>query len=237
MNANSWNILVLGEGVYSNALAQILNARQIADQSIRTGVFEEASSPSLPLLNCDLVFQVVTPREDVSTALWRHRTFWRMYGNLGGSDPRCRGLRWCVISCHPSQARKAFQQTFQAESIFDEFAWSSFDDGLSKLLKGARVAGAIDFFEWSLQQDENREESIRIEILKLLESGGAGDRTRIEVLRLAKSVSAFGWEAFCPTPRSHALANEIRKWLAEPVTDDVIPWVEKGRELFAQTNL
>jgi len=237
MSISGPDFVVLGEGSVSMAISQILDKPLISDGSLVSERLNGDFPPSLPLLNCDLVFQVISPNHADSTALWRHRMFWNIYGKLGGADPRSRGLRWCVLSCHSDRTKEIFQQAFRAETCLKNYAWTALDDGLMSILGGSQNAETVYFHDWSEQQRRNREESSRAQMKALLSSGKPDSEIHSEALALAGQVSELAWENFCPPPRSHALANAIRQWLREPVTENVIPWIATGRELLDKTNL
>jgi len=232
-------MIVIGTSHLARAVANICSRELVPEQSLVTGEFWRPSPELKPLLRCRFVIQVIAPNETESSTLWHHRAFWEMYGKLGGTDRRARGLRWCIVCEDVVRMKIVFTKAFgvDAQEQLNKMGWVSHVEGLTGLLDASTQAQPIFYHDWAYNQQQNLEFNAQRKLSALLLSTENPTETRQQVLALRDEISDYAWEAVCPPPHSHSLANSIRAWLKDPMTDHVTLWLKTGQDLIKKTNL
>ena len=225
-------IVVLGEGVYSRAVAQVFGALTIPDDWLIRQRWGAATTFSAPLVGCRRVFQVTFDTESSGRAHWRQDAFWRLYGKLGGKSIAASGLKWVLLDCRNSSGIEAVLSNFCLRVPGA--------GGLAGILAACGQAEPHTYIDWHDSVLAEKEVKIRREIFRLVRNGERTVVSQDRIRNLAKDILPLGWERFCPypPPKDHALANRIRAWLMSwPDTDLVTPWFEDGESLLRQTTL
>ena len=231
MNASRPETVVLGNGPYSRAMAQVLGAWQIPDDWLIRRSWGAATDFEKPLIGCQHVYQVTSNAESSAWMRWRHDAFWSLYGDQGGTVRTAPGLKWLLLDCRvggadPVAPPSAFCLRIPAEKT-----------GLRGILAACREATVHSYHDWHDALVDDRELQIRRAILRLVCEGARTVETSAEIRKRASGIGPLAWERFCPPPDDHGLANRIRAWLRSPVTEPVRQWFMEGESLLRQTTL
>jgi len=133
--------------------------------------------------------------------------------------------------------RGLFGDAFLAEGILEKYVWATWHEDLARLLSRNKRPERVLYWDWASSQEKNAKKEAFTRLKAALSTDLPPDCVRQEVLAMSEKIALSSLERFCPPPDQHGLANRIRAWLREPVTEDVTPWIVSGRALLADITI